>query len=144
LGDFGVQFDGEGSNELEVLVVGGGGEGEDSDVLEDSSDVLGSEGNVRVGVIIRSLLVGKSEGGESSSWVDGGSGDGVYFVGNSSSCWGQKRIDVSSDVVQSGGGVNLIVRFIGINRVVVRIDGNSGKVGIGIDSGKGSRGEGSS
>jgi len=121
--DFGVDFQGEGSDELEVSLVDGRVEVEESQIGEVSSRRSRDEVDVRVGVSLESLLVGITKGAVSSDGDLSGSIDGLRVIRNGSASGGKERVDLSSQI--SLGSGNLEISESGRDGVEVAGDGNS-------------------
>jgi len=127
--DSSIHLNRESSDSVCVSLVGGCGEGDDSNVGEVGGICGCNELHVGVGVVLLSNLVGKSQRLQASSWIDGGSGNSADGGWDLSSCWGQKWEDLSSD--SSVGGIDLIIGFDFVNGIEVRCGDDSREFSIG-------------
>jgi hypothetical protein len=138
-GDLGVDFEGHSADELKVLSVGAGGEVKESGVVKVGG--VGDAGDVRVGVLVVSDLVGESEGGESSHVGDArGTGGGDELVGDGSSGVGDQRIDLSSNL--SEGSVDQIVKEAVVDVEEVVVDRDVGELAVVEEAREGGGGDG--
>lgn len=123
--NLGVQFDGEGSDEVKILLDDGGFEVDHREIGEVGGILRGHERDEGVVVSLRSLLIGISQSAESSRGDFGVSVDGGDFEGDLSSGGRNQRIELSSDI--SLGSSDLEIRISSIEGEEIFSDGNSGE-----------------